>query len=598
MVTKQTIVINIDGKADKAINATKKTGDAVSRLGNTLKNLAIAGGVLFAAKKGFELLGASVRNLTGFIKESIDLAGVQEKAVKKLDTAIKTAGIHTEGASERLQEYASSLQKVTTYGDETIIEVEAMLATFGASEDVIQDATMATLDMAEAMDMDLKAAAILLGKAIAGETGTLSRYGIIIDHDKYATEGFSVVLDALNSKFGGQAQAAAETYEGRLEQLKNVFGDMKEDVGNALIPTITNLIEWFMTGKEVIDPLTGSVSNLASPFEKLQGHIKNATENMGEWIDLNWPNIISIAKETFQKISEFITIVQEADYSKIKQGIGDLTFAFNALTSEEGGIKDADQQYQDFIDKVGESISTMASAALLISGIWETLKLIIGTVTNIIVVSIQTLQEFIPVIGAPAKETESVLEGIKNKWIALKDTAVEQAVITGDTWDKYMELLERSVTESTSSAAEEFEELEQGIFNNFKEMGKAAQGFQKELDALHGKTIYSEHITHNKTITSMYNAPPKPGTSRASGGVLGMDEYIPDLGLFGKKGEAWIPASLVKAIKENRSSFAGLDADNSRTSVVNEIHVHIENRDYSPQTIARLVAEEIVGELA
>ena len=170
-MAKEELEIIIDGDASGAKDAAKQANKAMGGLGNTLKKMAIAGGALFLAKKAFDAIGESMRKVIDFTKESIKLAGIQEKAEKKLATSLETAGIHTEGASERLKEYAASLQLVTTFGDETIIEVEAMLATFGASEEVIMDATQATLDMASAMDMDLKAAAILMGKAIAGETG-------------------------------------------------------------------------------------------------------------------------------------------------------------------------------------------------------------------------------------------------------------------------------------------------------------------------------------------------------------------------------------------------------------------------------------------
>jgi hypothetical protein len=53
---------------------------------------------------------------------------------------------------------------------------------------------------------------------------------------------------------------------------------------------------------------------------------------------------------------------------------------------------------------------------------------------------------------------------------------------------------------------------------------------------------------------------------KQSGGINAMDGFIPDLGLYSKKGEAFIPASIVKAIKENRGSFAGLGSDGGSVS--------------------------------
>lgn len=575
MATKQTIVINIDGKADKAINATKKTGAAVSKLGNTLKNLAIAGGVLFAAKKGFELLGASIRKLTGFVKESINLAGVQEKAEKKLSAALKTAGIHAEGTAERLNEYAASLQKVTVYGDETIIGVEAMLATFGASEDVIKQATQVTLDMATAMEMDLKAAAILVGKAIAGETGSLSRYGIIVDEADLKTRGFAAVMDAMNEKFAGAAQAEAETYTGRMEQLKNVLGDMKEDVGNALLPTLTKLIEWFMTGKEVIDPFTGSVSNLASPFEKLQGYIKNATENMGEWIDLNWPNIISIAEETFGKIERFITIIKEADYSEIKKGVDNLRTAFGSLIGdEESGIEGAENKYQSFINSLGEGMTDLSKTVATTHALWTTVQgIMVGVVAtwDTIWQGVLAWETF---VESGFRDT-SGFESFHQSLGELEQVSIMTYDNIVKAWEDQAKIMEKLSEESTSAAEKEFEGMEVKVTDIFHTIKESVSETQKAVDSLHGKDFTSTH-TVNTILGSgldMSGYLAAMGYNRQSGGILGRDEYIPDLGLFGKKGEAWIPASVVQAIKENRSSFAGLDASGGGGNITNTFNI-------------------------
>jgi len=47
-----------------------------------------------------------------------------------------------------------------------------------------------------------------------------------------------LILAELSKEFGGSAQAAAETYDGRMAQLHNSIGDLKETIGSAFIPVL------------------------------------------------------------------------------------------------------------------------------------------------------------------------------------------------------------------------------------------------------------------------------------------------------------------------------------------------------------------------
>jgi len=552
--------INIDGDPRGAVDASKRADTAMGNLGSTLKKMALAGGALFLAKKAFDALGAAMGKVIDFTKESIKLAGVQEAAEKKLATALETAGIHTEGAAKRLNEYAAELQKVTTYGDETIIGVESMLATFGASEDVIKDATMAVLDMASAMDMDLNAAAILVGKAIAGETGTLSRYGIIIDQDKYAAEGFSVVLDALNDKFSGQAQSAAETYAGKLEQMKNVFGDIKEDVGFALIPTLTNLMEWFVKGKEVVDPFTGAVTNLESPLERIKTWVGEAADNMGRWLDLNWDNIVSLASETFTKIEAFIRIIKEADYSAINKGLQEMGTAFGIVIGDSSsGVTGADVKYQEFINNIGEGMETLATAMAVTKGIADSIYFIVGIITNSISIAI----EFLGALGtwfiSAGREGEEQFNALDFTISAFKDMTVENYNELKSTWDTVTTFMERETVSSTGNVEKEFNEMAGSIAANFGNLDSDINTFQERINALQGTNITSTHTIISRHEDFFVTNSGYISTGRASGGSVGYPQYAPDLKVGFLGGETILPAAVTRAIKQNLPSFAGLD---------------------------------------
>ena len=172
-------------------------------------------------------LGLAVKGTLGFFKDSLKLYGIQEQAEKSLQTALG----HT---SNYLLNRASALQKITTYGDEEIIQAQALIAAFVKEENAIDKATQATLDLASAKGMDLKSAADLVAKSLGSSTNALSRYGIEVHGAVGSTERLQSLVKNVSKLFGGQAKSKAETYAGSIKQLSDVWGDLKENVAKAI----------------------------------------------------------------------------------------------------------------------------------------------------------------------------------------------------------------------------------------------------------------------------------------------------------------------------------------------------------------------------
>lgn len=181
-------------------------------------------------------IGAAFRAVTNATKE-------QEAAIAQLEQTLKSTGRYTPELSSKLQGYAAELQKITTYGDETTIAMQALLLTFTKiGGDEFNRAQKVTLDVATALKTDLKSAALQVGKAlndpVLGMTA-LSRSGIqFSEAQKEAVKQLiatgdvagaqKIVLKELETQFGGSAEAARNTLGGALSALKNAFGDLLE----------------------------------------------------------------------------------------------------------------------------------------------------------------------------------------------------------------------------------------------------------------------------------------------------------------------------------------------------------------------------------
>lgn len=216
-------IINVKEKGAK--KASKNIGGLSQKLGGLKMSTMGAAAGFFGA--GMLLSG---------MKSAIDLAGKQELAEKKLEVSLGRR-------SQALLDQASALQQVSTFGDEAIIEAQALIAAFVDDEDQIKAATKATLDLAAAKGMDLSAAADLVSKSLGSSTNALSRYGIEVKGAVGSSERLESLTGNLADVFGGQASAQAETMSGKMEQMKNALGDAAEAFGELLFPLVIPLAE-------------------------------------------------------------------------------------------------------------------------------------------------------------------------------------------------------------------------------------------------------------------------------------------------------------------------------------------------------------------
>lgn len=220
--------------------ATKPVQEETSRLGKVMTDLT---GQVKASALGFisaqAIIGgvqATVRGLTQFVEGSIQAYADQEAAVKTMTTALEAQGNATPEVIDQYQQMASQFQRTTVNADELINEMQALLVQVGNVMPAdMERAIAAATDLASGLGVDLRTATLLVGKAFEGETGTLKRYGIVIDETKLKTEGATAVIDAIQKKFGGQAQAELDTYSGKLKQLANDWGEVQEAVGKAIV---------------------------------------------------------------------------------------------------------------------------------------------------------------------------------------------------------------------------------------------------------------------------------------------------------------------------------------------------------------------------
>ena len=241
--------------ADKKLNIKVRT-DGAKRAKKELKG--VSGGM---AKLGKAAAVASAaffggRMLLAGLKNAIELSGKQELAEKKLATALGKT-------SQALLQQAAALQQVSMFGDEDIIMMQSMLASFVKGEEEIKLLTKATLDLASGMGLDLKSAGDLVAKTIGSSTNAMSRYGIEVTGAVGSTERLETLTGNVAKLFGGQALAQSQTMTGSIEQMKNAAGDAAEALGDLLGPMVISIAKKLKSAAEFTSDFLTGLKNIA-----------------------------------------------------------------------------------------------------------------------------------------------------------------------------------------------------------------------------------------------------------------------------------------------------------------------------------------------
>ena len=364
----------VSGSLKNVESASERTASGFSRFQATVVTLNQA---LELGKTAFRAVSAVIGEVADVLGDTVAAANEQENATFKLNAALKAAGQFTNAYSRDLHALAEEFLGFTTFGNEAVLEVERLLVSFGAAPDQIKPATQAVLDLAAGLGTDLQSAAQLVGKAIAGEFGTLSRYGILVDANATHTEKLDQALAQIQTRFGGQAAAAAKTFEGQLKQLSETFSDLQKEVGF----TITNsdaLRAAITAARSSIDGMAGDVRDGRDAFTAI---VDDGVEFLVDALVNAIPVFVTAAEviETLGRVAAFpvIAMVDQRKALEVLAGVTDLYATrleglipkalefrdtFRETLQELRSARDVTEEAGEAVETLGTHTSTAADA--------------------------------------------------------------------------------------------------------------------------------------------------------------------------------------------------------------------------------------------
>ena len=233
--------------------ADKETKTFSSKLDNALQKGAAA----------FLAVGAAAGAMA--IKIGIDAvkAAVEdEKAQKSLAITLKNTTKATDAQVKSVEDYIDKTARATGVADDQLRPSLDRLVRSTQDVTKAQKLQQLALDIAAGTGKDLATVTEALGKAYDGNLGALKRIGVPLDENIIKTKDFDAATKALSETFAGQADAAAETFAGRMARIKIAIDEAKEQLGTALLPLLERFAK-FATEK-LAPALQGLVDGLTA----------------------------------------------------------------------------------------------------------------------------------------------------------------------------------------------------------------------------------------------------------------------------------------------------------------------------------------------
>jgi len=245
------LTYSLYGKDVSATSSMRKVGKETESVGKQFSKM----GKVAAAS--LAVAGAAAAK---FAYDSLQAAADDEKSQKQLALALQNTTKATQAQVKQSEEFISKLQLSYGIADDKLRPALAMLARGTNNLTESQNLMGLALDISAGTGKDLTAVSKGLVMAHNGQLGALKKLGIPLSDAIMKSKDFNQVTQVLAHTFGGAAKTNAETFSGRLEIMKQHLAESKEQIGYALMPTMTKFADYLVT--TVVPNVQGFVDGL------------------------------------------------------------------------------------------------------------------------------------------------------------------------------------------------------------------------------------------------------------------------------------------------------------------------------------------------
>jgi hypothetical protein len=320
-----------DQKIELTVRVNSETGqlDVVSQ---KLKGLGAesekAGKQVAGAGEGFKALGKALGGLAtaaaigAFFKSAVQGAEEENQAMRRLKFAVEAAGQSFQDSQKQINAWAQGIQAATRFTDGQAIETMAKFVRVTGDTTKAQKASQLAMSLSVATGKDLSTSTDILTNLInKNERGVMmarKEFGAFIG----GAENGQQVLDVLSQKFG-DAALKEEGFSKETSSLSNNWNELKDTIGNAVIPVLSSFVAWLNKGVDAIRAVGDALGTLAALiFTTFEG-VGRAVVAL---VRRDFGQVETIAKETWGKIQDITVesgemIRQEFDKTTVSHAV-------------------------------------------------------------------------------------------------------------------------------------------------------------------------------------------------------------------------------------------------------------------------------------
>jgi hypothetical protein len=332
---------NFTKNINKADTEVSTFGDKITKFGKIAGAAFAAAGVAAAAYAG--------KLLVDGVKSAI----ADEAAQAKLALTLKNVTNATDAQIAAVEKQILRTALLTGKTDDELRpSFERFLRATNDTSKALKLQQVA-LDVAAGSGKSLEAVTNAMSKAAEGNSASLVKLGVGLTAAQLKTMSLDDITKSLANTFGGQAAAAADTFQGKMARLQVAFDEGKETVGAFVLDAITPMVE------NIVQYVIPAIQSFVEGF---QG---------GDGLKKAFNDIIQVAKTILIPIFEGIQSI----FNKVKNSVmaneeafaGLWLFLKNYLAPFLGGA------FRISLEVIGTVISTTVTAVGKLISAFQTL---------------------------------------------------------------------------------------------------------------------------------------------------------------------------------------------------------------------------------
>lgn len=231
--------------AEKASSSAKTAGAGFSDMAKAIGGIASAGAV------------------AAFFKSAVQGAEEENQALRRLKFAVEAAGGSFKDAQGQIQQWAQGIQAATRFTDGQAIDTMARFVRVTGDNVQAQKASQLAMSLSVATGKDLATTTDILTNIInkneRGIAMAKKEFGAFIG----GAENGQQVLNILAARFGDAAMKE-EGFSKATSSLSNNWNELKDTVGNAVIPMLTVFVGWLNKGVDATRAIGDALAAVAA----------------------------------------------------------------------------------------------------------------------------------------------------------------------------------------------------------------------------------------------------------------------------------------------------------------------------------------------